>query len=625
MNSGLEDDAFEPLSLGSITPRGWLRRQLEIQAEGITGHLDDVWPDLADNQWLGGTNDGWERGPYYVDGLLPLAVLLDDDDLFAKAERWVEGFLDAQDPDGWIGPADHAQDQGHRYDPWPRFVVLKVLRQYVELTDDDRAEATMTEFCHHLLQALNHRALESWGNYRWPDLLTSVHWLYKRTGDDRLLELSTVAMQQGFDWNTHFDDFTHTAPSPLDEREMETHVVNNAMGVKAFAERYRRGDDTASDAAHTALSTLDRFHGQATGLFSGDEHFGGRHPSRGTELCAVVEFMHSLEHLTSVFGDTAFADRLERIAYNALPAAFTPDMRGHQYDQQANQVLCSIADRPWTNGPDANIYGLEPNFGCCTANLHQGWPKLATHLWMRAGDGLAAVAYAPNSVTTTVEDGVEVTIRAETQYPFADRVTLHLDSERQVEFPLLLRIPGWAKNPSLAYRDGSEAPTPGTFHSIERTWAPGDTVELDLSGPITADRGYHGSVTISRGPLVFSLSPGEDWRQIGGTTTHPDHAVFPTRPWNYGLDIGINAPEDSVDVSFEEPGDVPFSPESSPVRLTLDGQRVPEWQLDPDAHWANSIPASPTSSETPVERIRLVPYGCTNLRVTEFPLLDDAE
>src|SRR5947199_9819493 len=113
--------------------------------------------------------------------------------------------------------------------------------------------------------------------------------------------------------------------------------------------------------------------------------------------------MFSLEHLLGIVGDAAFGDRLEHIAYNALPATFKPDMWAHQYDQQVNQVICAVSEDPiyTTNGPEANIFGLEPNFGCCTANMHQGWPKFAAHLWMCTLDhGLAAISYAPCIVTT---------------------------------------------------------------------------------------------------------------------------------------------------------------------------------------------------------------------------------
>ena len=128
------------------------------------------------------------------------------------------------------------------------------------------------------------------------------------------------------------------------------------------------------------IAFLDRYHGQATGMFSGDECLAGRSPLQGTELCAVVEFMYSLEHAFSVFGDPFYGDRLERVAFNALPATLSPDMWSHQYVQQVNQAQCTInADHQWsTNGPESNLFGLEPNFGCCTSNLHQGWPKFVS-------------------------------------------------------------------------------------------------------------------------------------------------------------------------------------------------------------------------------------------------------
>jgi len=123
-------------------------------------------------------------------------------------------------------------------------------------------------------------------------------------------------------------------------------------------------------------------------VFTGDECLAGTRPTHGTELCAVVELAFSLETLIWTLGDPVFADQLERVIFNALPATFTADMWAHQYDQQVNQVMCSAReDRIWnTNGPESNLFGLEPNYGCCTANFSQGWPKFAHHLWMRSGD-----------------------------------------------------------------------------------------------------------------------------------------------------------------------------------------------------------------------------------------------
>ena len=219
------------------------------------------------------------------------------------------------------------------------------------------------------------------------------------------------------------------------------------------------------------LALLDRYHGLPTGMFTGDECLSGRNPVQGTELCAVVETLYSLEHLLALTGDAAYGDRLERIAFNALPATFAPDMWSHQYDQQVNQVQCTInPDHMWsTNGPESNIFGLEPNYGCCTANMHQGWPKFAAHLWMRTPDhGLAAVAYAPSEVQFNSQ-GVPVRVRLDTDYPFRDTLELTVTVDRPVRFPLLLRIPAWTREPRISVADRHEYRTQTRFVPPHRT------------------------------------------------------------------------------------------------------------------------------------------------------------
>ena len=126
------------------------------------------------------------------------------------------------------------------------------------------------------------------------------------------------------------------------------------------------------------------------------------------------------------------------MTFNALPATFTPDMWAHQYDQQVNQVQCTInPDHNWsTNGPESNLYGLEPNFGCCTSNMHQGWPKFVAHLWMKTPDeGIAAAAYAPSRAQFT-SNGVPVTVALDTDYPFRETLTIDVKTERAARFPL---------------------------------------------------------------------------------------------------------------------------------------------------------------------------------------------
>lgn len=142
----LRNTTFMELPLGSIEPTGWLRDQLEIQAEGLTGHLGDFWEDVGPNNgWLGGTGHAWERGPYYLDGLLPLSYLLKDEYLISKVKPWVEWTLNSQCENGQFGP--EVND-----DWWPRMVMLKVLIQHAEVTGDERVIPFMTKYFRYQLE-----------------------------------------------------------------------------------------------------------------------------------------------------------------------------------------------------------------------------------------------------------------------------------------------------------------------------------------------------------------------------------------------------------------------------------------------------------------------------------------
>jgi hypothetical protein len=406
------------------------------------------------------------------------------------------------------------------------------------------------------------------------------------------------------------------------------HVVNNAMAVKAHGLWGRlSGEERDRQAVYDILAKLDRYHGTAVGIFTGDECLAGLSPIQGTELCAVVEYMYSLEVLLSTLGDPVFGDRLEKIAFNALPATFSPDMWAHQYDQQINQVECSIREnRTWnTNGPEANIFGVEPNYGCCTANLSQGWPKLAAHLWMHLGAGLAAVVYAPSRVATEIGH-VPVQVTLETDYPFRERLHFRVEVERQVRFPLLLRIPQWAKGATLLL-EGEVRPIPdrGDYYTLERDWQ--GALEFDLILPMKPrlQERPGGAVAIERGPLVYALQIGEEWRRVHADQPyrelpHADWEVYPTTPWNYALQVCPEMLEQEVRFEEQPLGELVFSPQGAPVRAMVKGRRIPGWELVNGS--AGLLPESPVRSEEAMEEVVLIPYGCTNLRIAEFPVLE---
>jgi hypothetical protein len=440
---------------------------------------------------------------------------------------------------------------------------------------------------------------------------------------------------QGFDWPAFFAPRAGTPsgwpaaePTPQGRWNYMSHVVNNAMAVKAPALWWRFSAAESDRAAPSAMiDLLLAHHGVATGMFTGDECLAGHQPTHGTELCAVVEYAFSLEVLLSVLGDPAFGDHLEQIIFNALPATFSPDMWSHQYDQQANQILCTVQDRIWnTNGPASNIFGVEPNYGCCTANLSQGWPKFAAHLWMTTGDGagLVAAAYAPSTAKATL-GGVPVVVSLETDYPFRDSLHFTVTAEAPAAGALWLRIPAWAKGAALRLPNGTTvSPEPGTFYEVNRTWE--GTTELDLTLPMHPElrKGHRDAITIQRGPLTYALKIGEQWQRINEDEPfrelpHADWEVTPTSRWAYAL--AVDADTLAGDIQFHEHpmGAVPFSPQGAPVSATVKGRELAEW--DEEAGSAADVPLSPVTSHEPLEQLTLIPYGCTDLRITEFPQL----
>jgi hypothetical protein len=632
--SALMDPMFRPLPLGAIRPAGWLQRQLRIQADGLSGHLDEFWPDVSQSQWFGGNAEGWERAPYWLDGVIPLAWLLDEEPLKTRITRYVDFIVSHQRGDGWYGP--YPQDAvSKRYDLWAILLANKMLAQYHEATGDARVLTAVHRSLRALLNGLDRTPLYGWGKFRWYEGLVSAFYVYERTREAWLLDLARKLRAQGTDFQALFATDDLAIPTPRRGLWKWTkHVVNTAMATKASALSWRLDRRPADRAFSTdMIDFLDRYHGQITGMFTGDECLAGRNPLQGTELCAVVEFMYSLEHLFSVFGDPRFGDRLERVTFNALPAAIAPDMWSHQYDQQVNQVQCTInPEHGWTtNGPESNLFGLEPNYGCCTSNMHQGWPKFVAHLWMKTADeGLVAAAWAPCRVETRLRD-VPVTVLVATDYPFRDTIRIVVTPSTSVRFPLLLRVPAWADGATVGIGSEREQPMQaGALHRLEREWTTATEVTLRFPMRTKVTTRYNGALAVERGPLVYALKIGEEWTRINADKPHRElpHADFevrPTTPWNYGLIVDERRADRFVSFAERPIGARPFAPDGGGVVATARGQRIPAWKLV--RGWAGELSPADVDlsdrgkpiSDQPVENVTLIPYGCTNIRITEFP------
>jgi hypothetical protein len=614
----LKETAFVPLPLGSVRANSWLLRQLEMQRDGLTGHAEQALVELdATSAWRGGDKDNWERSPYYVKGLVALAYTLDDAQLKRRAQVWIDWSLSSQRGDGFYGPKQND-------DWWPRMVSNYFLRDYFDATNDPRVLPFLSKYYRYMLSELPKRPLREWAKSRAGDEMDTVAWLYNRTGEPFLLELIDLLRRQAYDWPAIMrgNDF-----QAFGKDFQPKHNVNVPQAMKMPAVSWMRtGDGGERGAIDAGESHLAREHGLSIGMESGTEFLAGRSPGQGIEFCSIVEQMLSDETIVRILGDGKYADHLEQIAYNALPAAWNRDLTALRYYTLPNHVIAIRGGQGFGQNYDNGVvFGPRSGYPCCCFNVHQGWPKFVQNSWAATGDnGLAVIAYAPNIVTAKVGngEGATATIGQETRYPFGEEVRFKITMSKPATFPLALRTPAWCEQATIAVsNENVAAAKPGAFVKINREWKTGDEVILRLPMRVRVQTGVHDSVSVHRGPLIFSLRI-EDRKKVVGQPAKgfDEFEQTPTNAWNYALST------DSFETVIDDkmPADAnPFTPGTAPIKLIARGRRLPEWGLAWNGVVASDPPSSPVQSSEPDERITLIPFGAEDLRLTDFPVLGD--
>lgn len=656
----MTDRVFRKISLERIKPKGYMARLLDIQASGLTGHISSIWEDLgANSAWLGGTGEAWERGPYYMDGLLPLSVLADNDTLKADAKKWVGSVLASQREDGFFGPPRNT-------DWWPRLVVLKALAPYFCAGQDDRILTFMDKFLEYLYQNIDKQPPSFWASARALEAVEAIELVYAVTGKKYLPELVEKLKHYMYDWFSYFEELPYTKPmtayinralfnlfknisEPFDKISKRstktkrpktresilkfnnnkliklislTHGVNIAMAVKypvTYGMMSGRKDLYALPL--NGYRQLMEYHGTANGLWTSDEHLSGPNPSNGTELCTVAEMMYSLEEMLSITGEPEYADILELLAFNAYPATFTPDMCAHQYVQQVNQIAADKKKRRFFDAnSEANIYGLEPNFGCCAANMHQGFPKFVGSCCYRSHGGLAFMVYMPCEIDLSLSSGGKpFRVRENTDYPFGSKIEFEILEAAGEEATLRFRIPALTSG-ELFYNGASGGEYGAGIASLKKRYKTGDKITLILDAPVKTVSNPDGSVSVRKGSLLLALKIEEKYRSLRGAEPFNYREYTPASDWNLSPLLSSGNPM-VIGIKENPVPEIPFDTTRPPLEVKLKGVKVLNWKRERNS--AGAYPVKPKLSE-PVE-ITLVPYGSTNIRVAQFPAIEEVK
>ncbi|MBN2513460.1 MAG: glycoside hydrolase family 127 protein [Sedimentisphaerales bacterium] len=611
----------------AIQPGGWLYKQVRLQADGFHGHLTEISDFLKKdkNAWLskdGSGSRGWEEVPYWLKGFSAAAFTLGDTRLLDEAKIWIEGALNSQQADGWFGPdkgrTGLATDLKGREDLWPNMIMLFILQDYYEYCGDERVIPLMLKYCRYLASVPEDKFLVGyWPSMRGGDQLYSIYWLYNHTVQPWLLDLAHKVHRKTARW---------------DEDVINWHNVNMAQGFREPTIYWMQtGQQKHAVGAERNWQKMRAMYGQVPGgMYGADENArkGYTDPRQAVETCGMVEMTLSCEILLRATGAAVWADRCEDVMFNSLPAAMTADFKALRYLTSPNMAVSDSKDKKPGIQNGGPMFHMNPHsHRCCQHNAGHGWPYYVQNLWQAtAGDGLAAVMYAPCTVTAKAGKGVSVTIREQTKYPFEETVEFIVEPEVPVTFPLYLRIPGWCKAPTAAINGKAQAieGRGQAFVQIEREWKAGDKVSLTLpmETSLRIWKDNKNSVSVDRGPLTYSLQIQEHYKRNGGTDIWPAWDILPQSAWNYGLVLTTDNPARGFEVvkGTWPADDQPFKWDAAPITLKAKARKIPAWTLD-EKGLLNVLPPSPVMTDQPEETVTLIPMGAARLRISSFPTI----
>lgn len=634
------------LSHKDIKPEGWLKKQLILQAQGLSGNISKYFSDLSnESAWLGGKGEAWERGPYYLDGLVPLAFLLNDKELISKAYKWIEALLESKNKTVGFGPQ-------RSNDHWPRMVAQKALISFYRATGDKRVIDFLVDYYKYLDKAIDNTSLYFWAAARALEGMEAMLVVYELTNDAAIPQLIEKLRKHSYDWWAYFADFPYPKPmskytnraifklgkaiaEPIDNVIKKsqkipkaktasqvykfnnkklvklislTHGVNIAMAYKyPVYYGYFKNDEKMIELAKTGYEKVMKYHGLSIGLHSSDEHIMGSDASGGVELCTVVEQSYSFEEALRITQDSFYADMVEYYIFNALPATFTQDMKAHQYVQQPNQTAADRKPRQFFDtNKEANIFGIAPNYGCCAANMHQGFPKFAENLVYYDNKGLYFLLYSPCQIKTQLF-GQKIHINEITEYPFEDKIKFEILQADILS--VTFRIPKFTKTITLNEKEIDITKK----ESINLSVNSGDNVTLVFDDKINIINNPDKSVSFKRNNLLLSMPLDYEERYVRGEKPFHYREFVTDEEFNFSPVIegdGLVVLEEK----HKSVGNIPFDRDEISMEYKVKAKKITNWLASYNS--AQSPPIEPIIGDDSV--IKLVPYGNTYLRIAQF-------
>ncbi|MCK5812473.1 MAG: glycoside hydrolase family 127 protein [Clostridiales bacterium] len=644
--------ATKKLTPGSIKANGWLKTQLSLMVEGVTGRLYEYGKYFSKekNGWFYGNDNGWEEIPYWLRGAYPLAVLTSDKRLLTVTRDYIHKILSSQNETGFFGPSGLQDILGKNgkvtTDLWPAMLLLEPIIQYYEYEKDDLVLPFLHKFFKYCKNMPDKQFIleDTKGNYGWGggtfgsfspflqysragDMLPHIWWLYQKTNEEYLLKLAKR--------------FYDKIRPPMDEW-LDHHAVNFAQrfaydGLYSVFSKEKQHIKNSEYWYNMHMATWGQM---PKGIFAADERIrpGCTDPRQGFETCGMIEFARNFTLLSEITGDPIYAQRTEDIMLNHFPAAHTPDYKALHYITAANMPkLSGYHHHPIRNGflrSNTSYLAYTPYNRCCGHNDGIGWTGYTNNLWQHSIDnGLVCLLYASCTInTTTGNEKTPIKLIVDTNYPFDETISVSMSLKNPTTFPLYFRIPDWCSEYKVIYNNNEILSTNknSCFVQLINEFSHNDKINIIMKAITSLTTWPNKSVTVNRGPLSYSLKIEENWFKLKNAGAYqeesvekwPSFEVHPNSPWNYGLLLNDNnqLPQVTINKKSNYKGQ-PFTFDNAPIEITLKAKKIPNWTLQDDT--ASKIQPSPVYSDQPTEDVTLIPLGCAHLRMACLPIVTD--
>ena len=656
------------LAPGAIKPEGWVRLHMEGQAKLANALPEISYPFFSGTFWEGEENSPawftWEQKAYWVDGATRLALVLGDEALLSKARASLDYTLSHPSSNGFLGPRflEFGDDFGG-LNRWPNTVLNRGFMALADAqpTPDKVDPAKIVEALHK--HYLNDKASYLSGNRNITNLEV-ILWCYERSGDKKLLELAqntwdkymadaedeiaaaanaTATATAG---RRRFSMHADLAPSRVfANAPIQSHGVSYAETSKLPAILYLyTGKKDYREFVVAAQRRIFDHHMLIDGIPSSSEAYAGTTALDEHETCDITDHAWAWTYVLQATGDGVWGDHIERACFNAHAGVTRTDWKGIQYFGSPNQVLANLnCDHGTERWFGSRRLAYQPNpaqlIGCCGGNVHRFFPNYVLSMWMQTrDDGLAATLYGPSTVTAKVGlANQQIQITQKTNYPFEEEIRFKVKADRPVSFPFSLRIPAWCGAPQIKVNGtsiGSVRPRNG-FAVLHRTFKSGDVVTLSLPMNVKTSDWPNNGIGIERGPLVYALPIETKWTSVAeaaySSEEFPTWEANPVGAWNYGVALDPDKASTQVEVKQKpsaqnlETSTWPWS--DAPTVLTVPARKLEGWdyETNPKEPHQRFTPQLPDPGNLKVsdqvERLTLVPFGATQLRVSIFPKL----